>query len=186
MYFEEGEVIAESGNVKVYLYNDLMHLEIGPGHNLWMIEDEIKELSKQIGNSPTGNCLEIGLGLGVASKYILSRPDVIHLTTIEINPDVISVQKVVNKIDNVHHTIICADGLDFMLQVDETYDFIFFDHYALIDEDTLDMLDVYNLVANDILNQNGIIKAWFDPYTVEEDAEAFFDIFRNMKRNEIG
>jgi spermidine synthase len=185
MYFDEGKIIASSGDVKVYLYNELMHLEIGPSHNLWMIEDEIKELSKQIGNSPTGNCLEIGLGLGMASQYILSQPEVIHLTTVEINPDVIEVQKQVNKIDNIHHTILCGNGLDFMLQTEEQYEFIFFDHYALIDEDTLEMLNVYNLVANDILTPKGIIKAWYDVNTVEEDAEVFFDIFKGMQKDEI-
>ena len=83
IYFIDGDLIAESGEARVYLYDGLLHLEIGKGHNLWMVESEIKELSEQIGDLPRGNCLEIGLGLGVASRYILSFPEVEKLTTVD-------------------------------------------------------------------------------------------------------
>lgn len=178
IYFTDGDIIAEHGDVRVYLYNKLLHLEIGPGHNLWMVESEIKELSEQIGDLPQGKCLEIGLGLGIASKYILSFPEVESLTTIEINQDVITVQEMINRIDDPRHTIIHAGGLDFIVMADEKYDFIFFDHYSIIDEDTLEILDVYAKAARKILNKGGTLLAWFDIYTPEEDADKFFDIFK--------
>ena len=178
IYFIDGDLIATHGEAKVYLYNDLLHLEIGPGHNLWMVESEIKELAQQISDSPRGKCLEIGLGLGVASKYILSFPEVESLTTIEINSDVIAVQEMVNKIDDFRHKIINANGLDFILQADEKYDFIFFDHYSIIDEETLEMLSIYVSAANKIIKPGGILLSWFDIHTLEEDADKFFDIIK--------
>lgn len=178
IYFIDGELIAEQGDVRVYLYDGLLHLDIGPGHGLWMVESEIEELSEQIGDLPRGNCLEIGLGLGVSAKHILSKSEVESLTTVEINADVISVQNMVNRIDDPKHTIINANGLDFILQTDNKYDFIFFDHYSIIDEDTLEILSTYINAAKRILSENGIMLAWFDPYTPEEDAEVFFNMFK--------
>ena len=43
LYFEDGKVIAESGDVKVYKMNDTLYLESGPGHNLWI--DSTEEFS---------------------------------------------------------------------------------------------------------------------------------------------
>jgi spermidine synthase len=178
IYFIDGDLIAEEGEARVYLYDGLLHLEIGPGHNLWMVESEIEELSKQIGDLPRGNCLEIGLGLGVASRYILSFPEVKSLTTVEINPDVIAVHQMVNYIDDPRHKGINGDGLDFILQTEEKYDFIFFDHYSIIDEDTLEMLKTYVEAAEKILAKDGIMLGWFDPYTPEEHAHEFFALFK--------
>ena len=178
IYFIDGDLISEHGEVRVYLYDGLLHLEIGPGHNLWMVESEIKELTEQIGDSPHGKCLEIGLGLGVASKYILSFPEVESLTTVEINSDVIAVHEMINEMYDPRHEIVHAGGLDFIVLTGERYDFIFFDHYSIIDEDTLEILDVYAKAAKKILNKNGTLLAWFDPYTPEQDAKSFFDIFK--------
>lgn len=178
IYFIDGDLIAEHGEARVYLYDGLLHLEIGVGHNLWMVESEIEELAQQIGDSPRGKCLEIGLGLGIASRYILSFPEVELLTTVEINPDVIAVHEMVNYIDDSRHKGINGNGLDFILQTEEKYDFIFFDHYSIIDEDTLDMIDTYAKAAKKILTKDGIMLAWFDPYTPEEHACKFFDILK--------
>jgi hypothetical protein len=178
IYFIDGDLIAKHGEARVYLYDGLLHLEIGPGHNLWMVESEIEELSQQIGNYPRGKCLEVGLGLGIASKYILSFSEVESLTTVEINPDVITVQAWVNAIDDPRHKIINMNGLDFILQTEEKYDFIFFDYYSIIDEETLELLDTYVKVARKTLANGGTILGWFDPFTPEEDANIFFDILK--------
>lgn len=182
IYFIDGELIAKHGDVSVYLYDKLLHLEIGPGHNLWMVESELKELSEQIGDHPRGKCLEIGLGLGVASKYILAFPEVESLTTVEINPDVIAVHEMITTRDDPRHTIVRAGGLDFIVLTDEKYDFIFFDHYSIIDEDTLEILDIYAKAARKILNKDGTLLAWFDIYTPEEHAKKFFDIFLKLNK----
>lgn len=179
VYFVDGDLIAEHGDAKVYLYDKLLHLEIGPGHNLWMVESEIKELAEQIGDSPRGKCLEIGLGLGVASKYILSFPEVESLTTVEIDPDVIVVHEMITRRDDPRHTVVHAGGLDFIVLTDEKYDFIFFDYYSIIDEDTLEILDIYVKAARKILADDGTTLAWFDPYTPEEHADKFFEILKS-------
>lgn len=181
IYFIDGDLIAEHGEARVYLYDGLLHLEIGPGHNLWMVESEIKELAEQIGDSPRGKCLEIGLGLGIASRYILSFPEVTLLTTVEINPDVIAVHEMVNRIDDPRHKGINGNGLDFILQTEEKYDFIFFDHYSIIDEDTLEMLDTYVKATEKILSEGGKIVAWEDIYTPEEFINEFHKIFKEYK-----
>lgn len=178
VYFTDGDLIAEHGEARVYLYDGLLHLEIGPGHNLWMVESEIEELAQQIDDLPQGKCLEIGLGLGVASRYILSFPEVTSLTTVEINPDVIAVHQMVNYINDPRHKGINGDGLDFILQTDEKYDFIFLDYYSIIDEETLVLLDTYVKAARKTLVEGGIILAWFDPYTPKEHADKFFDIIK--------
>ena len=102
VYFIDGEVIADSNDIVVYEKDGVRYLEHGPGHNLWADSDEIKELAEQIADKPYGKCLEIGLGLGVASEYILSLPNVISLTTVELNPDVVYVYYELNEKKDNH------------------------------------------------------------------------------------
>jgi hypothetical protein len=177
MYFTHGKIIAESGDIKVYEYNGVLYLEQGPGHGLWADSDEIKELSEQIGNKPKGDCLEIGLGLGVASKYILSNPNVKSLTTIELSPDVVKVYGMLNKEDPRHTIIYNVTGLDYIFQTDKPYDFIFLDFYSIIDEDAIWEIEKCVTAGREILNNGGEIMAWFDPYTPDEFAKQFFAIF---------
>ena len=149
IYFEDGKVIAESGDAKVYKLNNELFLEIGPGHNLWALESELEDYIWQLNDKPRGECLEIGLGLGVASKYILSCPRVRGLTTVEVNEDVIKAYSQLKSEDysfdyNVYpekrHTILNIDGLVYMYETKQRFDFIFIDCYDIIDEDTLPLI----------------------------------------------
>lgn len=176
LYFEKGKIIAQSGNVKVYSYLNKLFLEIGPGHNLWAISDEIEDYKEQLKDFPRGDCLEIGLGLGIVSKYILEH-NIKSLTTIEINKDVVQVQEQVNKINDERHKIIIGDGLDYLLETDNTYDFIFIDNYNLIDEDVIENLKLYAIMARYRLKKGGLTKAWWDIYTPEEFEEEFNRLF---------
>jgi len=178
IYFRDGELLSQSGNVKVYKFMDLLHLEIGPGHNLWAIESELEDYIWQLNDRPKGNCLEIGLGLGVASKYILSCPKVDSLTTVEISEDVIEVQKQVNTIVDKRHRIVSADGLIYMYATNKKFDFIFVDCYDIIDEDTLPLIYDYAYACKRVLNDNGEAIGWFDKATPEEYAEEFFDLWK--------
>ncbi len=175
LYFEQGEIIAESGDVKVYDFEGDHYLEIGPGHNLWAISNEILEYKDQLGDKPRGGCLEIGLGLGVASKYILSQPSVKSLITVEKNDDVIDTYRQLN---SSPHTVINMVGLDFILATTKTFDFIFLDFYGAIDEDTLEELQIYIKTSKKILNDGGEIMGWFDIYTPEDAANEFFNLFK--------
>jgi len=178
IYFTHGKLLAESGNMRVYLFDDMLHLEEGPGHTLWAIESEIKEYREQIADYPHGDCLEIGLGLGVASKYILSCDGVKSLTTVELLEDTIKVQKQTNFIDDDRHTIICMDGWEHIISTDKKYDFIFMDFYHFIDEEGLPLIERYvEMCKKRVLREGGKIVAWLDISTPEEFIEPFYDLF---------
>jgi hypothetical protein len=181
IYFQDGEIVAESNNAKVYRFNDMLHLEIGPGHNLWAIESELKDYIWQLNDRPNGECLEIGLGLGVASKYILSCPKVKTLTTVEKNDDVIKVHKTLNPITPKNHIILNADGLYYMYETKRKFDFIFLDFYAVIDEETLPIIKDFSEAAKKCLKPDGEIVGWFDTYTPEIFVEQFFNLFKKKE-----
>lgn len=176
IYFKDGELLAESGEVKVYKLKEELFLEIGPGHNLWALSSEIGDYVWQLKDSPKGDCLEIGLGLGVASKYILSCPKVKSLTTVEINEDVVNVYKKINKEDK-RHTILNCDGLLYAYKTNKRYNFIFMDFYDRIDEETLPVIaDMVNSCKR-ILKTEGKIMGWFDKATPEEFVNKFYLLF---------
>jgi spermidine synthase len=186
IYFEAGKIVAESGEARIYKFNNDLFLEIGPGHNLWALESELPDYVWQLNDRPKGSCLEIGLGLGVASKYILSLPRVRSLTTVEINEDVIAVFKQLKsehyslKYDifpEKRHTILNADGLIYMYETKQKFDFIFIDCYSVIDEDTLPMIADMSIAAKRILNDGGEVVGWFDKATPEEFVKTFYRLF---------
>lgn len=186
IYFKNGELITESGEARVYKFNDDLFLEIGPGHTLWALESEISDYVWQLNDRPKGSCLEIGLGLGVASRYILSLPRVRSLTTVELNKDVIDVFKQLKPehysldfeiFSEKRHTVLNADGLIYMYETKQTFDFIFIDCYNIIDEDTLPMIADMSIAAKRILNNDGEIVGWFDKATPEKFVKIFYSLF---------
>lgn len=177
IYFQDGELIAESGQVRVYEMDGQLFLEKGRGHNLWALGSEIDDYIYQLGDWPNGSCLEIGLGLGVASKYLLSFPKVTDLTTVEIDPDVVHVQNMVNPIKDERHKIICMDGLMYSYLTKRKYDFIFLDFYSHIDEDTLPSIADMALACKRILKEGGKMIGWLDNGTPGDFAKDFFAIF---------
>jgi spermidine synthase len=177
LYFRDGELIAHSGEARVYKMDGKLFLEKGQGHNLWALEDELFDYIEQLESFPKGDCLEIGLGLGVASKYILTFPDVKSLTTVEIDEDVIAVQKLANPIDDARHIVLNADGLYYAYDTKRLYDFIFLDFYEIIDEDTLPLIaDMVNACSR-ILKPDGKMIGWLDKYTNGDDAILFMSLF---------
>lgn len=185
IYFEDGEVVAEHGKAKVYKMNNELFLEIGPGHTLWALESELSDYVDQLQDFPRGNCLEIGLGLGVVSRYLLTFPKVKHLTTIEIEPDVIEVHSKIKEDDRGikldynpdKHRILNADGLSYAYQTRQRYDFIFIDCYDRIDEETLPMiLDMANACSR-LMTPNGLMMGWLDKHTPSEHFDIFQKIF---------
>lgn len=190
IYFRDGEIVAESGDVKVYEMNGELFLEIGPEHNLWALESEIEDYIQQIWDKPKGDCLEIGLGLGVASEYILSCPKVKTLTTVEKNAEIIKTYEIVkdilksrprNEINftaQKKHTVLNADGLLYSYATKKSYDFIFVDFYAGIDEDTLPVITDTVQACRRLLKPKGEIIGWFDKYTPKDLTRQFYKIFR--------
>lgn len=185
LYFRDGELIAESGEVRVYKFMNILHLEIGPGHNLWALSSEQEDYIWQLNDRPRGDCLEIGLGLGVASKYILSCPLVKSLTTVEINSNVIEVQRQVNYIDDDRHLVLNTDGLIYMYATNKKFDFVFLDGWDIIDEDTLPMIADYVKAAKRLLKDGREVVGWFDKQTPEEFVKPFFDLFKQEREQII-
>jgi spermidine synthase len=189
IYYEDGELIASTGEVRVYNMDDQLFLEIGPSHTLWTLESEIFDYIEQLGDTPSGDVLEIGLGMGVTSRYLLSCEKVKTLTTIEVNKDVIKVynkikellddklKDIINVAPNKKHRIINNDGLRYITHTQRKYDFIFIDNYTIIDEETLPEIEELVKAAAKILNSDGIISGWYDKYTLERFTVRFNDIF---------
>jgi len=185
IYFTDGSLVAEAGLVKVYKMNDELFLELGPGHNLWALEREIEDYKDQLQDYPRGRCLEIGLGLGTASRYILTFPLVEHLTTVEINPEVIAAHQLINEEDRKvsmdynpkRHRILCANGIEYAYQTKKRYDFIFIDCYDRIDEDTLPLIADMYVACHRILRPGGRIVMWLDKHT----PEPYYSMFERIK-----
>ena len=185
IYFQDGELVAEHGKAKVYKMNGGLYLEIGPGHTLWAMEDELPDYIDQLQDYPRGNCLEIGLGLGVVSRYLLTFPKVKQLTTIEIEADVIAVHKKIKETDRglkmeydpKRHRILNADGLSYAYQTKQRYDFIFIDCYDRIDEETLPMITDITNACSRLLSKNGRMMGWLDKSTPPKHFDVFQKIF---------
>lgn len=189
-YFTTGKVVAQSGDVKVYSMDNQLFLEIGPAHDLWALESEAIDYIDQLKDEPKGKCLEIGLGLGVASRCLLTYPQVKHLTTVETNIDIIETHKqLIPLLDKKakkwlpytedRHTIVNCEGLEYLLITNAKYDFIFLDFYKGIDEDSLPAIEDMVNAARECLTDRGIIRGWFDPYTPLEFVDEFNDLFQN-------
>ena len=190
IYWKHGDVVAESGNIKVYEMDESLYLEQRPGHNLWALEQEcIVYLEQFIKQEPVGEVLEVGLGLGVASRLLMSFPKVEHLTTVEKNKNVINTHDATihildNRLDKwpqynySKHTKINDDGLRYLLNTDQKFDYIFLDFFKAIDEDTLPVIKDMVNASKRCLTKKGIVVGWLDPYTQSDDYKEFEEIFK--------
>ena len=190
IYFQDGKVVAESGEVRVYEMNGELFLEIGPGHNLWALESELGDYMQQLWDKPKGDCLEIGLGLGIASSYMLSCPKVKSLTTVEKNADIIKTYDTVKVIldtkprqkinfgSDKKHIILNADGLFYAYETKRMYDFVFTDFYSVIDEDTMPMIADMVQACRRLLKSDGEIVGWLDKHTPEDITKQFSKLFK--------
>jgi len=177
IYFYDGELIASHNTARVYEMDEDLYLEIGVGHNLWAFSGELETYIWELQDYPRGDCLEIGLGLGVATKYLLSFPNVKSLETVEVNKDVIEVQKIANKIEDEKHTIINDDSLHYLYTTNKTFDFIFVDCYKVIDEETLPFISDVVKGCKLILRDGGKIIGWLDNETPEYFVRHFYKLF---------
>ena len=177
IYFRDGELVAESGDTRVYKMNGKLFLEKGIGHTLWALEDELEDYIYQLDSWPQGDCLEIGLGLGVASKYILTFPKVKSLTTVEIDENVIKTQKMINPVKDDRHLILNAHGLYYAYETKQMFDFVFLDFYDVIDEETLPVIADMVAACNRILKTGGKMLGWLDKHTPGDHASLFMSLF---------
>ncbi len=116
-----------------------------------------------------GRCLEVGLGLGVASKVILAKPEVKHLLTIEQNEAVIGAFGR----PLTRHNILWADVYKWVGNFQEPtpmYDLIFVDHYTW-DEDVLFLLEDLAFKLELLLKEDGRMIFWVDEAAPDEDKD---------------
>jgi hypothetical protein len=177
VYFRDGELIKESGDVRVYRMDDELYLDAGPGHNLISKGSDLKDYIWQIRNKPKGKCLLIGLGLGTSANYILSLPKVESLIILEDNIDVINLYKEINPIRDDRIDIIYDDLITHLYQTNTQYDFVFVDCYSYIDEDSLPFIADIVAAARKVLKVDGIVAGWLDNNTPEVFIEYFFKLF---------
>lgn len=126
-----------------------------------------------------GKCLEIGLGLGVASKCILAKDGVRHLLTIENNEKVIDAFGRPLRNHNILHMDI-NHWLDGMLVIEPFYDFIFVDHYAF-DEEDLEKLPPLAERLDTLLRPGGNMVFWIDENAEEEDKDLVRGLWKISK-----
>lgn len=124
----------------------------------------------------TGKCLEIGLGLGVASKSMLVKNEVSHLLTIESN------EKVIEAFGRPlrNHNILWADIYEWvegLVVIEPFYDFIFVDHYTLDDEEQIAPLEELAVKLRPLLKPEGKMVFWIDTNASDEDQKRIRDLW---------
>ena len=116
-----------------------------------------------------GKCLEVGLGLGVASKVMLSTEHVTHLLTVELDENVIGAfGRPLHR-----HNILHADVMKWISEfpvLEPMYDFIFVDHYTF-EEEELEILEWLATGLKHLLKPKGSMVFWIDENAPEEDQE---------------
>jgi len=178
VYFRNGKLIAKSGDIRVYTMDNELFLEDGR-MNLVASDTKKSDYIWQIGNKPIGNCLVVGLGLGIVVNYLLSLNKVNNLTIIEENKDIINVVNKLNKLEGLFE-IICTDYFTYLYKSNTKYDFIFIDCYTKIDETTLPYIADIVIASKLNLKADGILLGWFDNRTSEKLVDPFYSLFNTV------
>lgn len=124
----------------------------------------------------TGKCLEVGLGLGVASKSMLVKKAVSHLLTIEANEKVIEAFGRPLRNHNILHADIYewSSNLAFYGPI---YDFIFVDHYTLGEDELITPLEDLAVNLKRLLMPEGKMVFWIDTNATDEDQKRIRDLW---------
>lgn len=170
---KNGKLEFQQGDVRIYNVNQEQYLFIGQTlfastvERLWYI--------KNVMPHARGRCLEIGLGLGVASKAILSHSRVTQLLTVEKNEDVIAAFGR----PLPRHLILCTDVNEWVKSVPTAhalYDFIFVDHYVY-DEELLPELQELAQRLAVLLKPGGSMVFWIDENAPDPEKEKIRQLY---------
>ncbi len=155
------------GNVRIYDMDGDKYLFVGPV--MYASTTERNWYITNVYPYARGKCLELGLGLGVASKVMLANDRVTHLLTVENNEHVIGAfGKPLLK-----HNILHADAMEWVSNfpvLEPMYDFIFVDHYTF-EEEELEMLQWLGTALQRLLKPGGKMVFWIDENGPDEDKE---------------
>jgi len=162
---KNGKLKFQRRDVRIYNVDRQEYLFIG--QVLYASTTERDWYAKNVYPHAKGRCLEIGLGLGVASKAILANPNVERLLTVEQNEDVIAAfGRPLSR-----HIILSADINTWVNDVPKNfqlYDFIFVDHYVY-DEDLFPSLAILAEKLGLLLKPGGKMVFWIDEHAPEEE-----------------
>ena len=123
-----------------------------------------------------GRCLEVGLGLGVASKVILAKSEVRHLLTIEQNEAVIGAFGR----PLTRHNILCADVYEWVNNFQEPtpmYDLIFVDHYTSMEDGLWEDLKSLVEKLSKLLKEDGKLIIWIDENMDQKEITQFKELW---------
>lgn len=174
VYFRDGKLIAESGKVRAFELKNQVFLENGQ-NNLIFSDDKKGDLIWQIDKKPFGDCLILGLRLGIAPGYIFSLDKINNVTVVEEDQDIINVHNKLNK--KFEYKIIKSDYLDFLYTSTKTFNFIFIDCYDKIDHKTLPYIADIVTASKKVLKPKGVLIGWLDENTPEVLINSFYSLF---------
>ena len=104
-------------------------------HGVWMTDqpEELNQIYEMLHDvKPKGRVLVGGLGLGILTRLIIFRPGVTHVTTVELNQDVIELaapkENRSRETSFLRHSTVCSDIFAFLAGPQHE---IPFDHYLL-------------------------------------------------------
>ena len=170
---ENGTLEFTQGDVRIYDMDDQKYLFVGPV--MYASTSERSWYIRNVYPHARGKCLEIGLGLGVASKVMIANNRVTHLLTIENNEHVIGAfGKPLEK-----HNILHADATQWVSEfprLEPMYDFIFVDHYTF-EEEELEALQWLGTGLKSLLRPGGKMVFWIDENAPDEDREKIKDLW---------
>ena len=163
---KNGRLDFHRGDVRVYNVEGEDYLFIG--QTIYASTKELPWYIRNLYQHVKGNVLEVGLGLGCASRLICKAPNIRHLLTIEKNEDVIGAFGTCLR----HHHILSADVNVWAREVPKEfamYDLIFGDHYTMGDDDLYPELAELAGNLSPLINPGGRMIFWIDENAPEEE-----------------
>jgi spermidine synthase len=160
-----GKLEFQRGDVRVYRVDRQHYLFVD--QTMYASTTERPWYIRNVMPYAKGRVLEIGLGLGCASKVILANPKVQHLLTIENNENVIAAY---GRLLPKHHLLL-QDAEEWAREVPKNFsmfDLIFVDHYTF-SEDTIDELKELAQNLCPLVKEGGRMIFWVDENAPEED-----------------
>ncbi len=174
--FWEENAFLEYQNEDVRIYDMDAQKYLFIGQVMYASTSERAWYVKNVMPHASGKCLEIGLGLGVASKSMLVKKEVRHLLTIEANEKVIEAFGRPLRNHNILHANVYS-WVENLAFVDPVYDFIFVDHYTLEDEEIVAPLEDLAKKLKLLLKPEGKMVFWIDENAPEEDQQLLKDLW---------
>jgi spermidine synthase len=171
---KNGKLEYHEGNVRIYRMDGEKYLFVG--QIMYASTSESGWYVKNVMPYAKGRCLEIGLGLGAASKAMLAKKEVGYLLTIEKDEEVI----VAFGRPLPRHNILNADiyeWVDNFIEPSPMYDFIFVDHYALMDNELFEELKPLAEKLARLLKPKGKMVFWIDENLSPEEIKLFKELW---------